>query len=318
MNKKDKIYVAGHNGLVGSAILRKLINNGYSNIITRNRHDLNLLNENEVNNFLKKETPDVIFLAAARVGGIGANIENPSSFLIDNITIQNNVIKNAYKNNVKNLLFIASSSIYPLNSKQPLKEEYLLTGKLESANEGYALAKIIGLKLCEYYNKQYGLNYVTIVPPNIYGINSKFKSENSNVIISLMKKMHEAKLYNYPKVTVWGSGRQRREFIYSDDVADAALYVMKNYCGYFINTGNNIDYSITEIAEIIKEIVGYKGKLYFDKSKPDGRMKRLLDSENSRKIGWNPKISLKYGLELTYEWFKRQYASFEKPIDLDE
>ncbi len=315
MNKDDKIFVAGHKGLVGSAIIRKLKNEGFSNIVTKSKKQLDLLSEQDVNIFFKIEKPDIVFLAAAKVGGIGANIKNPSSFLIDNITIQSNVIKNSFENNIQNLLFIASSSIYPINSKQPLKEEYLLSGKLESANEGYALAKIVGLKLCEYYNKQYGLNYITIVPPNIYGINSKYKFEDSNVIIALMKKIHEAKLFNYPIVEVWGSGNQRREFMFSDDVADAAIYVLEHPQEYFVNTGTNIDYSIKEIAETIKEIIGYDGELYFNRTKPDGTMKRLLDSEKSKNLGWFPKINLKKGLELTYKWFKDIYEVHEKITD---
>ncbi|MCC0727053.1 GDP-L-fucose synthase [Clostridioides sp. ZZV14-6045] len=304
INKDAKIYVAGHNGMVGSAIFRKLIMSGYNNIVTKSSKELDLRNQNDVENFFKREQPEFVFLAAAKVGGIGANMMFPSEFLVDNILIQTNVIKSSFLNNVKKLLFLGSSCIYPKNAPQPLKEDYLLSGFLESTNEGYALAKITGLKMCEYYNKQYGANFVSLMPCNLYGENDNFSLESSHVIPSLIRKFHEAKIKNLPFVEVWGSGNQFREFMYIDDLADASIYTMKNYEEYqFLNVGTGEDLTIKELSELIRSTVGYKGNIRFDKSKPDGMYRKVMDVSKINELGWKAKTSLRDGLDKTYNWY---------------
>ena len=304
MNSDKKIYVAGHNGMVGSAIIRALKRKGYTNLIFKSHSELDLTRQNDVESFLKEEKPDAIFLAAAKVGGINANMNNPVDFLMENIIIQHNIIKSSFENDINNLVFLGSSCIYPTKSKQPLKEEYLLTGPLEPTNEGYALAKIVGLKACEYYNKQYGTKYISVMPPNLYGINDNFDLKSAHVVASLIRKMHEAKINNSSQVEIWGTGKQYRELMFVDDMADATLFAFENYTGdSFINIGVGIDYTIKELAETIQNVVGFEGELYFDTSKPDGMFRKVLDVSKFNNLGWKPKYSLKEGLEITYEWF---------------
>ena len=304
MNSNDKIYVAGHNGMVGSAIVRALEKKGHENFIFKSHSELDLTVQNDVSNFFKTEQPDIVFLAAAKVGGISANIADPVSFLMDNIIIQHNVIKSAFENDVEKLIFLGSSCIYPTKAKQPLKEEYLLTGPLEPTNEGYALSKIVGLKACEYYNKQYGTNYIGVMPPNLYGINDNFDLKTAHVVASLIKKMHIAKINDESQVEIWGSGNQYRELMFVDDMADATLFAAENYNGEsFINIGVGVDYTIRELSETIQKVVGYDGELFFDTSKPDGMFRKVLDVSNFNELGWKSKVSLEKGLTLTYNWF---------------
>ena len=304
MNRNDKIYVAGHKGMVGSAIVRALEKKGHNNLILKSHAELDLTVQQDVQNFFNEENPDVVFLAAAKVGGIAANIANPVSFLMDNIIIQHNVIKSAFDAGVEKLIFLGSSCIYPTKAQQPLKEEYLLTGPLEPTNEGYALSKIVGLKACEYYNKQFGTNYIGVMPPNLYGINDNFDLKTAHVVASLIKKMHIAKVNDEPQVEIWGSGNQYRELMFVDDMADATLYAADNYDGdSFINIGVGVDYTIRELSETIQRVVGYEGELFFDTSKPDGMFRKVLDVSNFNNLGWESKISLEKGLTLTYEWF---------------
>lgn len=304
MNLDDKIYVAGHNGMVGSAIVRALEKRGHDNFILKSHNELDLTHQSDVYDFFKKEKPDVVFLAAAKVGGISANIANPVGFLMDNIIIQHNVIKAAFENDVEKLIFLGSSCIYPTESQQPLKEEYLLTGPLEPTNEGYALSKIVGLKACEYYNRQYGTSYIGVMPPNLYGINDNFDLKTAHVVASLIKKMHLAKINDEPQVEIWGSGNQYRELMFVDDMADATLFAADNYDGEsFINIGVGVDYTIRELSQTIQKVVGYEGELFFDTSKPDGMFRKVLDVTNFNELGWESKISLEEGLKLTYDWF---------------
>jgi GDP-L-fucose synthase len=304
MNKDSKIYLAGHRGLAGSAIMRKLKEKGYSNIITRTSSQLDLRIQSKVEEFFKKENIACVILAAAKVGGINANMHNLSSFLIDNILIETNVIKTAYDNEVKKLVFLGSSCIYPKDAKQPLKEEYMLTGLLEPTNEGYALAKIAGLKACEYYNKEHGKDFITVIPPNLYGENDNFDPESSHVIAGIMGRMDEAKDNQAKDISIWGSGNQYREFMYVDDMADAVVFLMENYSDYeHINIGTGKDLTIKDLAYLIKEVVGFKGELKFDTSKPDGMFRKVVDVSKLDKLGWKSTISLKEGLEKTYQWF---------------
>lgn len=300
----SKIYVAGHNGLVGSAIMRKLESEGYTNIITRRFEELDLTDQKATREFFEKERPEYVFLAAAKVGGIHANNTYPADFIYINLMIECNVIKAAHEFGVKKLLFLGSSCIYPKMAPQPIKEEYLLSGYLEETNEAYALAKISGLKMCQYFNKQYGTNFISVMPTNLYGPNDNFDLNTSHVLPALIRKFHEAKTSNAPYVEIWGTGKPRREFLYVDDLADACLFLMKNYSGNdFFNIGTGEDVTIKELAELIGEVVGYKGELRFDTSKPDGTPRKLLDVSRIHRIGWRHKIELKKGLEMTYEWF---------------
>jgi GDP-L-fucose synthase len=305
MNKDSKIYLAGHRGLVGSAILRKLKKEGYTNIITKTHKELDLTNQKETQEFFEKEKPEYVFLAAAKVGGIQANDTYPADFIYINQMIQNNVIKASYDNKVKKLLFLGSSCIYPKMAPQPIKEEYLLTGELEKTNEAYAIAKISGLKMTEFFNKQYGTNYISVMPTNLYGPNDNFDLKTSHVLPALIRKIHEAKENNSEYVEIWGTGKPMREFLHVDDLADAVVYLMNNYNeNKPINIGTGKDITIKELAELIKDVVGYQGKLKFDTSKPDGTPRKLLDVSRLHNAGWKHKISLREGIEKTYEWFK--------------
>lgn len=303
LDLESKIYVAGHAGMAGSAICRLLQKNGYKNIIGKTHKELDLSRQNDVEHFIKKENPDLIILAAAKVGGINANITDPCSFLMDNVIIERNVINSAFENDVENLIFLGSSCIYPKESKQPIKEEYLLKGALEPTNEGYAIAKLVGFKACEYYNNQYGTNYLGVVPTNLYGINDNYDLETSHVVPALIRKMHEAKINGDSQVEIWGTGNQYRELMYSDDMADAILFAFENFDGSLINIGTGVDHTLREISNIIKNIVGFDGELYFNTEKPDGVHRRLLDTEKLNKLGWKPKYSLEEGLSLAYNWY---------------
>lgn len=304
MDKSDKIYIAGHNGLLGSAIVRLLNEKKYNNLITKSSKELDLRNQQDVELFFKEHSPDVVILAAAKVGSIKENIEFPVEFLSDNILMEVNVINAAFKNGVKELLFVSSACIYPENSKQPLKEEYIFNGRLEEENEAYGFAKLVGLKLCQFYNKEYGTNYITVVPTNLYGINDKFDSEHSHVITGVMTRMHNAKINNKSFVDVWGTGNIYREFLYIDDAADAIIFLLENNHDFdLINIGTGIDLTIKELVEQIKEVVGFQGELIFDTSKPDGIYKRQLDMAILKSLGWKPKITLKKGLKRTYIWY---------------
>lgn len=308
IDKNAKIYISGHRGMVGSAVLRLLEKKGYRNLVLRTSKELDLRRQQAVDNFIKKEKPEYIFHFAAKVGGIKANIDYPAEFLYDNVTITTNVIHTAYKYRIKKLLYLGSSCIYPRECPQPMKEEYLLSGKLEPTNEGYALAKIVGLKLCEYYNRQYQTNFISLMSPNVYGSNDNFSPDTSHVIAALIRKFLEAKMNNLEQVEVWGTGRARREFLYVEDLAEACLYFMNNYeaknLPTFLNIGYGEDISIEELAEIIKEEVGYNGKIYWSSSYPDGMPQKLLDSTLSRKLGWKPKTPLKEGLRKTINWYQ--------------
>ena len=304
MDSNDVIYVAGHRGMVGSALVRTLKKNNFNDLILKTHDELDLTIQSDVINFFKDESPDIVFLAAAKVGGINAKIENPTPFLMDNIIMQHNVIKSAFDFGVKKLMFVGSSCIYPVESQQPLKEEYLFGGPLESANEGYALSKIVGLKSCEYYNKQYGTNYICVIPPNLYGLNDNFDLKTAHVVASLIRKMHIAKINDEPSVEIWGTGNQYRELMFADDVADAILFTAKHYTGNsFINIGVGMDYTIRELAETIQKVVNYDGDLFFNSSKPDGMFRRVLDVSNFNDLGWKSKVSLEEGLSMTYDWF---------------
>lgn len=308
MNKDSKIYVAGHRGLVGSAIMRKLQQEGYTNIITRTHKELDLTNQAQTQEFFKKEKPEYVFLAAAKVGGIHANNTYPADFAYINIMIESNVIKASYDYGVKKLLFLGSSCIYPKLCPQPIKEEYLLTGLLEKTNEAYAIAKIAGLKMCQYFNRQYGTNYISVMPTNLYGPNDNFDLETSHVLPALIRKFHEAKIDNKPYVEVWGTGTPRREFLHVDDLADAVVYLMNNYDeNEPLNIGTGKDVTIKELAELIKEVVGYEGEIKFDTTKPDGTPRKLLDVSRLHNAGWEHKITLREGIENTYEWFKENW-----------
>jgi len=304
----SKIYVAGHNGLVGSAIMRKLESEGYKNIVTRTFEELDLTDQKATREFFEKERPEYVFLAAAKVGGIQANSTFPADFIYINLMIECNVIKASHEFGVKKLLFLGSSCIYPKLAPQPIKEEYLLSGYLEETNEPYALAKISGMKMCQYFNKQYGTNFISVMPTNLYGPNDNFDLNTSHVLPALIRKFHEAKVNNAPYVEIWGTGTPRREFLYVDDLADACLFLMKNYSGNdFFNVGTGEDVTIRELAELIGEVVGYKGELKFDTSKPDGTPRKLLDVTRIHEAGWRHKIELKEGLKRTYEWFSKTY-----------
>ncbi|MGG3006518.1 GDP-L-fucose synthase [Geobacillus stearothermophilus] len=309
MKKDSKIYVAGHRGLVGSAILRKLQADGYTNLVYRTSQELDLRDRNQVDRFFEEEKPEYVFLAAAKVGGIVANNEYPADFIRDNLMIQTNVIDAAYRNGVKKLLFLGSTCIYPKFAPQPLKEEYLLTGELEPTNEPYAIAKIAGIKMCQSYNRQYGTKYISVMPTNLYGPNDNFDLHTSHVLPALIRKFHEAKENNAPYVEVWGTGTPRREFLYSDDLADACVFLMNNYEGNeIINVGVGEDISIKELAEKIKNVVGYQGEIKFDTIKPDGTPRKLVDVSKINALGWKASISLDEGLQKAYQWFLENVA----------
>ena len=307
MNNNIKIYIAGHRGLVGSAIKRELERKGYTNIIGRTHSELDLTDSKAVAEFFEQEKPDWVIQAAAKVGGILGNNTYPVEFMLENLKIQNNIIENSYKNNVKKLLFLGSSCIYPKNTPQPMKEEYLLSDYLEKTNEAYALAKICGIKLCNYYNREYGTDYMSVMPCNLYGIGDNYHPQKAHVIPMLIRRFHEAKEQNLPETTVWGTGTPRREFLFADDLAEAVVYLMENKdakdVGEFINIGSGYDMPISEIVELIKETVGYEGKLVYDTTKPDGTMLKLMDVSKINALGWKAKTELKEGLKIAYQDF---------------
>jgi GDP-L-fucose synthase len=302
MQKNSKIYIAGHRGLAGSAIVRKLEQEGFENLLLRTSSELDLRDQQAVKEFFEKEKPEYVFLAAAKVGGINANNLYPADFIYDNLCIQNNVIHQSYKNGVKKLLFLGSSCIYPKNSEQPIKEEYLLSGFLEPTNDAYAIAKIAGIKMCQAYNKQYGCNFISAMPTNLYGPGDNYDLNNSHVLPALLRKFHEAKISNEPTVTVWGTGKPRREFLHVDDLASACFFLMQNYNDpAIINIGTGKDISIGEMAAMIKKISGYQGVIIFDTSMPDGTFRKLLDVSKLHSLGWQPNISFEQGDRKTYE-----------------
>ena len=302
-----KIYIAGHKGLVGSALFRELSKNNQYEIITKDRKDLDLLDKQAVLSFFENEKPDWVFLAAAKVGGIYANNTYPVEFLLENLTVQNNLIEASFKNSVKKLLFLGSSCIYPKLAPQPIKEEYLLTSALESTNEAYSIAKIAGIKLCGAYNREYNTDYISVMPTNLYGLNDNYHPENAHALPMLLRRFHEAKIANLEEVIVWGTGKPMREFLFANDLAEACVYLMENKSaeeiGELVNIGTGQDCTILELAETIKEVVGYQGKLIFDTTKPDGTPRKLLDVSKINALGWKAKTSLKDGLVKTYEDF---------------
>ncbi len=322
MKKNSKIYVAGHRGLVGSAIVRFLEKEGFTNIIKRTRQELDLIDSKAVSEFFKNERPEYVFDAAAKVGGIMANKEKPADFIFQNLQIQNNIIHNSYLYNVKKLLFLGSSCIYPKLSPQPIKEEYLLTGLLEPTNDAYAIAKIAGIKMCQSYNIQYGTNFISLMPTNLYGPNDNFDLESSHVLPALIRKFHDAKESNSPSVTLWGSGSPRREFLHVDDLAEAAIFLMNNYNDPdIINVGTGEDISIKELAELIRNTVGYTGEIEWDTTKPDGTMQKILDVSKIKSLSWKHKIELKDGIETTYNWYTGYYVedkNFSKAKDYEQ
>jgi GDP-L-fucose synthase len=304
IHKEDKIYIAGHKGMVGSAIMRKFQAEGYSNIISRTHSQLDLMRQYEVEAFFDKEKPDCVILAAAKVGGIAANMTAPAEFLYDNLMIETNVINSAYTAKVKKLMFLASSCIYPRLCPQPMKEDYLLDGKLEPTNEGYALAKIIGIKLCEMYHKQYGCDFVSVMPCNIYGQGDNFDPVTSHVVAALILKTHKAKIANVSELVMWGTGNARRELMYVDDLADGCFFMLnKPLSEQFVNLGTGNDVSMSELIEVICSVVGYRGKIVYDTSKPDGMPQKLLDVSKAEELGWTYKTELQEGIEKTYQWF---------------
>jgi len=312
MNKEDKIYVAGHNGMVGSAIVRKLKAEGFTNIIVASSKELDLRNQSQVNEFFETQQPKFVFLAAAKVGGIQANNVYRADFIYDNLAIEINTIHAAFKTKVKKLLFLGSSCIYPKLAPQPLKEEYLLTGTLESTNEPYAIAKIAGIKLCEAYYDQYGANFISAMPTNLFGPNDNYDLNNSHVLPALLRKFHVAKVNNLQSVEIWGTGNPKREFLHVDDLADACYFLMQNYNGKeFVNIGTGEDISIKELAYLVKEIVGFKGELKFNTSKPDGTPRKLMDVSKLNNLGWKYSISLKEGVEKVYEEVKEMSFEYE-------
>lgn len=316
MNYNDKIYIAGHRGLVGSAILRQLLLRGFNNLLMRTHNKLDLTNQAQVRNFFKKEKPDYVILAAAKVGGIHANNIYPADFIYQNMMIEANVINSAFENKVKRLLFLGSTCIYPKNIEQPMREDALLTDVLEPTNEPYALAKIAGIKLCESYNRQYGTDFRSVMPTNLYGVNDNFHPENSHVIPALMRRFHKAKINNDTEVVIWGTGNAMREFLYVDDMAEASLFVLeidkkiyqantKSMLSH-INVGTGKDISIKEMAAVMKEVVGFKGNLVFDTKKPDGSARKLIDVSRLSNMGWKYTIDLEEGLKKTYKWYSNQ------------
>lgn len=309
VEKEAKIYVAGHRGMVGSAIYNKLVQDGFSNIVTRTSQELDLRNQHEVQTFFECERPDYVFLAAAKVGGIVANNTYRADFIYENLAIQNNVIHQSHVHKVRKLLFLGSSCIYPKLAPQPLKEEYLLTGTLEPTNEPYAIAKIAGIKMCESYRRQYGDNFISVMPTNLYGYNDNYHPENSHVLPALIRRFHEAKITQAPEVTIWGTGTPLREFLFSTDLADACIFLMNDYNDeQFINIGVGEDISIKDLAILIKQIVGYPGQIKFDTSRPDGTPRKLMDVSKLHNLGWKHQVSLKAGIELAYQDFKNKYC----------
>jgi len=310
MQKHSSIFVAGHRGLVGSAILRRLQAEGYEKILTAGRDQLDLREQGPVRTYFVKHRPEFVFLAAAKVGGIMANSTYSAEFVADNLAIQGNVIDAAYKNGVRKLLFLGSSCIYPKMAPQPIREEYMLTGPLEPTNEWYAIAKIAGIKMCQAYRRQYGFQAISIMPTNLYGPGDNFDLQTSHVLPALMQKLHEAKMAEAPRVTVWGSGSPRREFLHVDDLAQAAMFLMQNYDGeQIVNVGTGEDLTIAELARLMQEITGYRGQLVFDRNKPDGTPRKLLDVSKLHALGWRHKIGLEDGIVDTYSWYQAHATS---------
>ena len=309
MDKSDKIFVAGHRGMVGSAVMRRLKTEAFSNVVTRERAQLDLTNESAVAKFFERERPHIVLAAAAKVGGIKANNDYPVEFLVENLRIQNNVIRSAYENGVRKLLFLGSSCIYPKFAPQPILESTLLSGPLEPTNEAYAIAKIAGIKLCQAFSREYGANFISAMPTNLYGPNDNFDLETSHVLAALLRKAHEAKTRNDRKLVVWGTGKPRREFLHVDDLAAACLLLLEKYDSpEIINVGCGEDISIGELAELICEIVGFDGQLAWDTTKPDGTPRKLLDVSKIRALGWRPAITLQDGIKATYDWFVANFA----------
>ena len=309
MEKEAKIYVAGHRGMVGSAIVRELQNKGYHNIVTKTSKELDLRSQDAVRSFYETEKPQYVFVAAAKVGGIHANNIYRAEFLYDNLMIQNNLIHFAYESGVKKLLFLGSSCIYPKLAEQPLKEDYLLSGYLESTNEPYAIAKITGIKMCEAYRDQYGCNFISAMPTNLYGPNDYYHPENSHVLPALIRKFHEAKVSSKEEVEVWGDGTPMREFLYADDLANALVYLMENYNEkQFVNVGYGSDVTIKELAETVAKVVGFDGGMKYDSSKPNGTPRKLMDSSRLFSTGWKPKTNLEEGIRLAYQDFLNRYT----------
>ena len=303
-SQNSKIYIAGHNGMVGSAICRKLNSLGYHNLILKSSKDLDLRNQKQTQDFFKKEQPEFVFLAAAKVGGILANSTFKADFIYDNLMIQNNVIKSAHSYGVEKLLFLGSSCIYPKDSLQPIKEQYLLSGYLEATNEPYAIAKIAGLKMCEYFREQHGCNFISAMPTNLYGPNDNFDPKTSHVFAALIKKFHDAKINNQPKVELWGSGSPKREFLHVEDLANALIFLMKNYDSKeTINVGTGEDISIKELSYSMQNIIGFNGDIEWNNSMPDGTARKLLDVSKINNLGWKADIKLNTGIELTYDWY---------------
>jgi len=310
MDKSSRIYIAGHRGMVGSAIHRKLQKEGFTNFITRTSDEIDLRNQQEVTNFFEKEKPDYVFLAAAKVGGIVANNTYRAEFLYDNLQIQNNIIHNSYLNGVKKLMFLGSSCIYPKLAPQPLKEEYLLTGLLEPTNEPYAIAKIAGIKMCDAYRAQYGCNFISVMPTNLYGYNDNYHPQNSHVLPALIRRFYEAKEQGLSDVTIWGTGSPKREFLFADDLAEACYYLMQNYDEEgLVNIGTGEDLSIKDLAYLVKDIVGYAGDVKFDTSKPDGTPRKLMDVTKLHSKGWKHTIELPEGIRLAYQDFLSRQAN---------
>lgn len=305
MDKEAKIYIAGHRGLVGSALMRELKSRGCHHLIYKTRAELDLLNQQAVADFFKSERPDYVFLAAAKVGGIGANSRYPADFIYENVMIATNIIRQAYVHEVKKLLFLGSSCIYPRMARQPIKEESLLTGELEPTNDAYALAKITGIKMCQAFNQQYGTRFISVMPTNLYGKEDNFDLANAHVLPALLRKFHEAKLKDEPEVVIWGTGTPIREFLYVDDLANACLYLMDTYDdGKIVNIGTGKGISIRELAELIKKVVGYQGRIANDPTKPDGTPVKINDVSYLSQLGWKARIGLEEGLRLTYQWYQ--------------
>lgn len=305
MKENSKIFIAGHRGLVGSALVRNLQAQGYTNLLLKTRAELDLLDSEAVKNFFEKEKPEYVFLSAAKVGGILANDAYPAKFIFQNLQIQNNIIHNAYLNKTKKLLFLGSSCIYPRECPQPIKEEYLLTGPLEKTNEAYAVAKIAGIKMCQAYNKQYGTKFISVMPTNLYGPNDNFDLNSSHVLPALLRRFHDAKIANKQEVVMWGTGSPKREFLHVDDLADACVFLMKNYAdSEIVNIGTGEDISIKELSEMVKKTVDFKGKIINDTTKPDGTPRKLLNVSKLHSLGWKHSIELSAGIKITYKWFK--------------
>ena len=315
MKREDPVYVAGHRGLVGSALLRRLTTEGFTRLLTRTRSELDLTNRAAVDEFFSREKPSAVMLAAAKVGGIKANNDRPVEFLIENLQIQNNVIRAAHEHGVHKLLFLGSSCIYPKYAPQPIPESALLGGPLEPTNEAYAIAKIAGIKLCQAYAREYGANFISAMPTNLYGPNDNFDLETSHVLAALLRKAHEAKESGAPEIVVWGSGEPRREFLHVDDLAEACLFLLQNYDSpEIINIGTGYDLTVSELAELICDVVGFTGELAWDRTKPDGTPRKLLDVSKLESLGWKPTIPLREGIAQTYERFVQNYSAEQKRV----